>query len=166
MCAREPRARPFWRSSISRSFRSSFRLLTRKESLCARSKVCWHRITQILRSSLSMTARPTIRTRSASAKHFGENAKVSVFHKENGGKAEALNFGWRKAKGEIVIALDADTLFDAADDRGARAPVCRQKDRRRRRQRKGRQPHKYRHQMAGARIRYVAEFRPPCVCIA
>ncbi len=36
---------------------------------------------------------------------------VSVFKKNNGGKAEALNFGWRKAKGEVVIALDADTLF-------------------------------------------------------
>ena len=42
---------------------------------------------------------------------FGENPRVSVFTKPNGGKAEALNFGWSKAKGEIIIALDADTLF-------------------------------------------------------
>lgn len=42
---------------------------------------------------------------------FGGNSRVSVFRKENGGKAEALNFGWRKAKGEILIALDADTIF-------------------------------------------------------
>lgn len=42
---------------------------------------------------------------------YGDNPQVSVFKKENGGKAEALNFGWRKATGEIVIALDADTLF-------------------------------------------------------
>jgi cellulose synthase/poly-beta-1,6-N-acetylglucosamine synthase-like glycosyltransferase/peptidoglycan/xylan/chitin deacetylase (PgdA/CDA1 family)/spore germination protein YaaH len=44
---------------------------------------------------------------------FGANPKVSLFRKENGGKAEALNFGWRKAKGEIIVALDADTLFES-----------------------------------------------------
>ena len=42
---------------------------------------------------------------------FGNLDNVSVFSKPNGGKAEALNFGWRKARGEVVIALDADTLF-------------------------------------------------------
>ncbi len=42
---------------------------------------------------------------------FGDLDNVSVYTKENGGKAEALNFGWRKAQGEVVIALDADTLF-------------------------------------------------------
>ena len=42
---------------------------------------------------------------------FGGDPRVSVFTKENGGKAEALNFGWQKANGEVIIALDADTLF-------------------------------------------------------
>ncbi len=42
---------------------------------------------------------------------FGAHPKVSVFQKVNGGKAEALNFGWKKAKGEIIIGLDADTIF-------------------------------------------------------
>ncbi|CAN5364852.1 glycosyltransferase [soil metagenome] len=42
---------------------------------------------------------------------FGDNERVQIFTKENGGKAEALNFGTRKATGEIIIALDADTLF-------------------------------------------------------
>jgi cellulose synthase/poly-beta-1,6-N-acetylglucosamine synthase-like glycosyltransferase/peptidoglycan/xylan/chitin deacetylase (PgdA/CDA1 family)/spore germination protein YaaH len=42
---------------------------------------------------------------------FGSEAKVQVFTKENGGKAEALNFGWQAAKGDVIIALDADTLF-------------------------------------------------------
>jgi cellulose synthase/poly-beta-1,6-N-acetylglucosamine synthase-like glycosyltransferase/peptidoglycan/xylan/chitin deacetylase (PgdA/CDA1 family)/spore germination protein YaaH len=42
---------------------------------------------------------------------FGNLENVSVFTKANGGKAEALNFGWRQAQGEIVIALDADTIF-------------------------------------------------------
>ncbi|MGC2237062.1 MAG: glycosyltransferase [Pyrinomonadaceae bacterium] len=45
--------------------------------------------------------------------NFGANKKVSIFRKENGGKAEALNFGWRLAKGEIIVALDADTLFES-----------------------------------------------------
>jgi cellulose synthase/poly-beta-1,6-N-acetylglucosamine synthase-like glycosyltransferase/peptidoglycan/xylan/chitin deacetylase (PgdA/CDA1 family)/spore germination protein YaaH len=42
---------------------------------------------------------------------FGGHPKVSVFTKQNGGKAEALNFGWRMAKGDVIIALDADTIF-------------------------------------------------------
>ncbi|HEX3102290.1 MAG TPA: glycosyltransferase, partial [Pyrinomonadaceae bacterium] len=42
---------------------------------------------------------------------FGDDPRVSIFKKENGGKAEALNFGWRKSKGDVIIALDADTLF-------------------------------------------------------
>jgi cellulose synthase/poly-beta-1,6-N-acetylglucosamine synthase-like glycosyltransferase/peptidoglycan/xylan/chitin deacetylase (PgdA/CDA1 family)/spore germination protein YaaH len=43
--------------------------------------------------------------------NFAGAEKVSIYTRTNGGKASALNFGWRKAKGEIVIALDADTLF-------------------------------------------------------
>lgn len=43
--------------------------------------------------------------------NFGGNKKVSLYTKENAGKSEALNFGWRRAKGEIIVALDADTLF-------------------------------------------------------
>lgn len=42
---------------------------------------------------------------------FSALPNVSILTKPNGGKAEALNFGWRKSKGEIIIALDADTLF-------------------------------------------------------
>ena len=42
---------------------------------------------------------------------YGGNTRVTIFQKENGGKASALNFGWRRANGEIIIALDADTLF-------------------------------------------------------
>ena len=42
---------------------------------------------------------------------FGDNAKVQLFTKVNEGKAEALNFGWQQARGEVIIALDADTLF-------------------------------------------------------
>jgi len=43
---------------------------------------------------------------------FQGNEKVTVITKVNGGgKAEALNFGWRQAKGDIIVALDADTIF-------------------------------------------------------
>ncbi|HRH42156.1 MAG TPA: glycosyltransferase [Pyrinomonadaceae bacterium] len=42
---------------------------------------------------------------------FGNYDRVWLYRKENGGKAEALNFGWRHAEGEIIVALDADTIF-------------------------------------------------------
>jgi peptidoglycan-N-acetylglucosamine deacetylase len=42
---------------------------------------------------------------------FSDNNRVRLFSESNEGKAAALNTGMRRAKGEIVIALDADTLF-------------------------------------------------------
>jgi cellulose synthase/poly-beta-1,6-N-acetylglucosamine synthase-like glycosyltransferase/peptidoglycan/xylan/chitin deacetylase (PgdA/CDA1 family)/spore germination protein YaaH len=42
---------------------------------------------------------------------FSDEPRVRLFTKENEGKAEALNYGLRHATGEIIIALDADTLF-------------------------------------------------------
>src|SRR5207247_9858195 len=36
--------------------------------------------------------------------------RVRLFTKENAGKAEALKYGLRRSTGEIVIALDGDTL--------------------------------------------------------
>jgi cellulose synthase/poly-beta-1,6-N-acetylglucosamine synthase-like glycosyltransferase/peptidoglycan/xylan/chitin deacetylase (PgdA/CDA1 family)/spore germination protein YaaH len=42
---------------------------------------------------------------------FGTHPDVSIVRKANGGKASALNVGISEAKGEIVIGLDADTLF-------------------------------------------------------
>jgi cellulose synthase/poly-beta-1,6-N-acetylglucosamine synthase-like glycosyltransferase/peptidoglycan/xylan/chitin deacetylase (PgdA/CDA1 family)/spore germination protein YaaH len=42
---------------------------------------------------------------------FGHDARVTAFRKENGGKASALNFGIARAKGEIIVCLDADTQF-------------------------------------------------------
>ena len=41
----------------------------------------------------------------------GAHSHVRVFTKPNGGKASALNFGIAHAQHEIIIALDADTLF-------------------------------------------------------
>ncbi len=43
---------------------------------------------------------------------FGNDERVKLFTIANAGKASALNTGLRHAHGEIVIALDADTLFD------------------------------------------------------
>jgi cellulose synthase/poly-beta-1,6-N-acetylglucosamine synthase-like glycosyltransferase/peptidoglycan/xylan/chitin deacetylase (PgdA/CDA1 family) len=42
---------------------------------------------------------------------FTDDPRVSLFTVASGGKAAALNIGLREAKGDIVIALDADTLF-------------------------------------------------------
>ncbi|MDB4881516.1 MAG: polysaccharide deacetylase, partial [Gemmatimonadetes bacterium] len=45
---------------------------------------------------------------------YAAHPRVSIHRRENGGKASALNFGIARARHEIVIGLDADTLF--ADD--------------------------------------------------
>lgn len=42
---------------------------------------------------------------------FGDEPRVRLITKENGGKASALNLGIASAHGEILIGLDADTLF-------------------------------------------------------
>ena len=42
---------------------------------------------------------------------FHDHPRVAVYQKPNGGKASALNYGLHRAQGEIVICLDADTVF-------------------------------------------------------
>ncbi|WP_238527595.1 glycosyltransferase family 2 protein, partial [Candidatus Nitrosarchaeum limnium] len=37
--------------------------------------------------------------------------KIKVLHKENGGKASALNYGLVYSKGEIIVIVDADTII-------------------------------------------------------
>src|SRR5579859_1500339 len=37
--------------------------------------------------------------------------RIEYFHKENGGQASALNFGFSKARGEIICLMDADDIF-------------------------------------------------------
>lgn len=44
--------------------------------------------------------------------NFAGDPRVVLFTKQNAGKAEALNFGLRHARGEIIVALDADTIFE------------------------------------------------------
>ena len=43
---------------------------------------------------------------------FGNEPRVRVFTRPNGGKAAALNFGLRQTDAEVVVAIDADTLFE------------------------------------------------------
>lgn len=42
---------------------------------------------------------------------FAEDPRVRLFTKTNEGKAKALNFGIGHAEGQIIVALDADTVF-------------------------------------------------------
>ena len=44
-------------------------------------------------------------------KRFGANPKVSILTQPNAGKSAALNNGIRRASFEVLIAVDADTLF-------------------------------------------------------
>ena len=52
------------------------------------------------------------RTSAIVAAAFADDPRVRLLTLENGGKARALNQGLELAKGEIVIALDADTQFE------------------------------------------------------
>ncbi|HVS58597.1 MAG TPA: glycosyltransferase, partial [Candidatus Saccharimonadales bacterium] len=45
------------------------------------------------------------------ARKLAKRPKVRAFRKRNGGKARALNFGIKKARGDIVVGIDADTIF-------------------------------------------------------
>jgi cellulose synthase/poly-beta-1,6-N-acetylglucosamine synthase-like glycosyltransferase len=51
------------------------------------------------------------RTAERVRERFGNHPRVRLLCFENGGKAKALNRGLALAKGEIVVALDADTQF-------------------------------------------------------
>jgi cellulose synthase/poly-beta-1,6-N-acetylglucosamine synthase-like glycosyltransferase/peptidoglycan/xylan/chitin deacetylase (PgdA/CDA1 family) len=43
--------------------------------------------------------------------NFAQDERVTLVHIENSGKANALNVGLSRAQGEVVVALDADTIF-------------------------------------------------------
>jgi cellulose synthase/poly-beta-1,6-N-acetylglucosamine synthase-like glycosyltransferase/spore germination protein YaaH/peptidoglycan/xylan/chitin deacetylase (PgdA/CDA1 family) len=44
------------------------------------------------------------------SEHFSDNEKVHMLHKKNGGKASAINMGVKVAVGDIIVAIDADTI--------------------------------------------------------
>jgi peptidoglycan-N-acetylglucosamine deacetylase len=52
------------------------------------------------------------RTYDVAVEAFGAEPRVRIFRKPNGGKASALNYGIARAAGEIVVCLDADTVFE------------------------------------------------------
>ena len=78
--------------------------------------------------------------------------------KPNGGKAAALNFGLRQTDAPIVVALDADTLFEPPTVQRLR-PLRGSAHRRGRGQREGRQPHQPADALAGARVHHQPEPR-------
>ena len=51
------------------------------------------------------------RTSEVVREQFGDQPLVRLFTEPNAGKASALNFGLRFAKGDVIVALDADTQF-------------------------------------------------------
>ncbi len=53
----------------------------------------------------------TDRTLAVLRERFDGHPRVRVLTKLNGGKSSALNVGFREARGDIVVALDSDTLF-------------------------------------------------------
>jgi peptidoglycan/xylan/chitin deacetylase (PgdA/CDA1 family)/spore germination protein YaaH len=59
----------------------------------------------------------------ARSRYAGE-PRVTIYAKQNGGKASALNYGIARARGEIVIGLDADTLFRPDTLRRLIAPLA------------------------------------------
>ena len=55
---------------------------------------------------------------------FGTDPRVAVYRKPNGGKASALTFGVGFATGEIIVCLDADTVFAPDTVRRLIAPLA------------------------------------------
>ena len=55
---------------------------------------------------------------------YAGDPRVAILTKPNGGKASALNFGIARAKGDIIVAIDADTLFDPDSVRHLIAPLA------------------------------------------
>jgi cellulose synthase/poly-beta-1,6-N-acetylglucosamine synthase-like glycosyltransferase/peptidoglycan/xylan/chitin deacetylase (PgdA/CDA1 family)/spore germination protein YaaH len=52
------------------------------------------------------------RTSDVVSKQFQAEPRIRLFTKETGGKSAALNYGLHIAQGAIIVALDADTLFN------------------------------------------------------
>ena len=89
------------------------------------------------------------RTSEVVGENFNDDPHVRLFRIPNGGKAEALNYGLRQARGEIIIGLDADTLFEKETIGLLVAAFRRSGCRRGGGQCKGRQPHQPDHSLAG-----------------
>ncbi len=55
---------------------------------------------------------------------FGDEPRVRLYRKPNGGKASALNYGIAHTSAEIVVCLDADTQFEPETVRHLVAPLA------------------------------------------
>ena len=64
-------------------------------------------------------------TYAEAVRSFGDNPRVTVLTKANGGKASALNYGIQHALDEIIVCLDADTQFEPDTVRELVAPLAR-----------------------------------------
>lgn len=53
----------------------------------------------------------TDQTAAIVSKEFSKNRTVKLIKKRNGGKSAALNYGLKRASGDIIITIDADTVF-------------------------------------------------------
>ncbi len=51
-------------------------------------------------------------TRAILQQHYGDNPRVRIFSQQNGGKSSALNRAIRESRNDILVALDADTIFE------------------------------------------------------
>ncbi|WP_172373569.1 glycosyltransferase [Sporosarcina jiandibaonis] len=47
------------------------------------------------------------------SREYETNENVLIYNKKNGGKASAINLGVKQAKGDILVAIDADTVVTA-----------------------------------------------------
>ena len=55
---------------------------------------------------------------------YGDHPRVAIHSKPNGGKASALNYGIALTSAPIIVALDADTLFERDTIRRLVAPLA------------------------------------------
>jgi cellulose synthase/poly-beta-1,6-N-acetylglucosamine synthase-like glycosyltransferase/peptidoglycan/xylan/chitin deacetylase (PgdA/CDA1 family)/spore germination protein YaaH len=55
---------------------------------------------------------------------YAQNPRVRILAKSNGGKSSALNLGFAEARGEVVVALDSDTIFTKATVAALCAPFA------------------------------------------
>jgi len=53
----------------------------------------------------------TDNTYAVAKKAYGDNPRIKIFKVENGGKPSALNYGIAQTEADILITLDADTVF-------------------------------------------------------